>query len=101
MRNFEEDNNQHAVRNVIMPHYNTDPSKCWSVEFYKSNGKKNAKWILKTSDNSLPEYSVKISSLCDVKNEKMWTKYTSFEFALELLSNFKQGHQHFMKWLNK
>ena len=100
MKIFEEENNHHTIRNVIMPSYEAGQSKCWSVEFYKSNGKKNARWILKTSDGSLPEYSVKISKLCDVKDVSQWSKFTSFEFALELLNNFRKGHEEFTKWIS-
>jgi hypothetical protein len=73
----------------------TDRQPCWYVDFDRGSERSGAAWKVGVraydGDDAPEEYKLKLADVGDVTNDSFWDRATSFDFALQLLDEFRNG----------
>ena len=74
---------------------------CWYAELRRGDAKKKYKWVVgKKFSGETDEYSFGVTSAGDIKDDSVWEKLTSSDFAVELIKQFKSGGENRVKkWI--
>jgi hypothetical protein len=87
----------------LRPRFDDDKYPCYCAEIEKADKRKDWKWRVSCHYFELgvdEECAFKMSRFGDVENDRMWYYILSQEFAVELISIFREGKEPALKeWI--